>query len=80
MTNNEATYFGYYLHKDGSPIVVEKSEKSEAELKNNGYWRWTFQLFNDEDIERHLSRYNAAYQTNGFNPKPYGTQILKKRI
>jgi uncharacterized protein (DUF1330 family) len=65
-------YFGYYLKKDGSPIVVENSDDSViAELKSNGYWN-SVQFINDaEGIKKHLKTYNSGFSGKRVIIKPF---------
>jgi len=64
-------HLGYFLHKDGTPVVVESSEKVVDELKKNGYWKNVKFLRSEGDIKKHLSTYNAGFRTNRTNLKPF---------
>lgn len=65
-------YYGYYLRKNGTPIVVENTDESVKErLKYNGYWKCTRSLFNDEDVSKFLTTYNAGYNSGRRNIKPF---------
>jgi hypothetical protein len=69
-----AKYFGYYLHKDGTPVVVEnKGVETINELKKNDYWKYVRYMYDDKDIHKHLTTYNAGYHTNRLNIKPFYT-------
>jgi hypothetical protein len=53
---NSPTHIGYYLHKDGTPIVAPITE--EDEIKKFYYYRKN--LYNDNDIQSFLNTYNGG--------------------
>lgn len=64
-------HFGYYLHKDGTPVVVENTNDSVlTELKQNGYKVIRY-INDDEGVKKHLSTYNAGFHNNRTNIKPF---------
>ena len=65
-------YFGYYLHKDGTPTVVENTDDTIIhELKENNYWKHV-RFINDEDnIAKHLKSFNSGFSSKRFNLKPF---------
>ena len=71
-------YFGYYLKKDGSPIVVENTNDSVIkELKSNGYWDSVCFINDDDGIKKHLKTYNAGFSGKRVILKPFYQNFFK---
>lgn len=66
-----ATHFGYYLHKDGTPTVVENTPQNILQLKQNGYWSSAKAIFDEDGIKQHLSTYNAGFFGKRVSIKPF---------
>lgn len=71
VENKQPIGYGYYLHKDGTPIVVfNDNSNTLPQLKKDGY-KYIFPIYSEEGIMKHLSYYNSGYDTNRFNLKPF---------
>lgn len=67
MQENTATHIGYYLHKDGSPVVADIKELDK--IKKD--YRFYKMLYSNEDITKFLSTYNAGYDKKRISIKPF---------
>jgi hypothetical protein len=48
-------FFGYYLHKDGTPVVCENlNDEVISDLKDGGYWIGARPLNTDSEVHKFL--------------------------
>jgi hypothetical protein len=61
------SWIGYYMHKDGTPVVAKIEELEDIKKHYKNY----FYLDGDNEMRRFLTTYNAGYNTKRLNIKPF---------